>query len=93
MSNVSEELRHRITWFRDEQSRFNLQMEERIRQLESENVSLRDRIGVLTRILIARQIASAEEIATALAEASRPAAPPPTSPIDQPPESTPETTE
>ena len=72
-SFLNEETRQRFNQFRDAQTRTNAGFEERMRQLETENVNLRNRIGVLTRILIAKQIASAEEIANALTESIKPA--------------------
>jgi hypothetical protein len=73
-SFLTEELGHRLNWLRDEQSRTNASLEGRIKTLETENLDIRNRLTVLTRLLIARQIASAEEIAMALAAASMPAA-------------------
>lgn len=69
-SFLTEELGHRLTWLRDEQARTNSSLEVRIKALEAENADIRNRLTVLTRLLIARQIASAEEIAMALAAAS-----------------------
>jgi hypothetical protein len=68
---LSDELRQRVNRLRDELTRNASQADERIRRLESENVELRNRLSVLTRILISKQIATAEEIATALTEAAR----------------------
>ena len=88
MSFMTEELNHRLNWLRDEQARTNANLESRIKVLEAENTDVRNRLMVLTRLLIARQIASAEEIAMALAAMSAPAAPEPSTPN---PEPTPET--
>ena len=76
MSFMTEELNHRLSWLRDEQSRTNASIEARLRALEAENKDVRNRLTVLTRLLIARQIASAEEIATALAAIAAPPANP-----------------
>ena len=88
MSFMTEELNHRLNWLRDEQARTNANLESRIKALEAKNTDVRNRLMVLTRLLIARQIASAEEIATALSAMSAPAAPEPSSPHSEP---TPET--
>lgn len=80
MSFMTEELNHRLNWLRDEQARTNAGLESRIKALEAENTDVRNRLMVLTRLLIARQIASAEEIATALSAMSTPAAPEPSTP-------------
>ena len=79
MSFMTEELNHRLNWLRDEQARTNANFESRIKALEAENTDVRNRLMVLTRLLIARQIASAEEIATALSAMSTPAVPEPES--------------
>lgn len=68
----TEEIRQRLTWFKDEQSRTNSAIESRVKSLEAESHDLRNRIAVLTRLIISRQIATAEEIATALASMSAP---------------------
>ena len=73
MSFLAEELGHRLNWLRDEQTRTNASVEERLKELEAENLKIRNRLMVLTRLLIAKQIATAEEIATALAASSLPA--------------------
>ncbi|HVW02525.1 MAG TPA: hypothetical protein VHB77_19370 [Planctomycetaceae bacterium] len=67
MSFQQEELSQRVNRLRDDQTRANALFEQRFRALEAENVELRNRLTVLTRLLISRQIASAEEIAAALA--------------------------
>ena len=67
MSYQQEELSQRVNRLRDDQARANSLFERRLQTLEAENVELRNRLTVLTRLLISRQIASAEEIATALA--------------------------
>ena len=67
MSYQQEELSQRVNRLRDDQTRANSLFERRIQALEAENVELRNRLTVLTRLLISRQIASAEEIATSLA--------------------------
>lgn len=72
MSGMSEDLIYRLNWMRDEQSRVNAGLDVRIRALEDENKDVRNRLTVLTRLLIAKNFASAEEIATALAAASAP---------------------
>jgi len=71
-SFLTEEISHRLNWLRDDQSRTNLAVETRLRELEAENKDIRNRLMVLTRLLIARQIATAEEIAAALTAASTP---------------------
>lgn len=86
MSNfLNEETRQRVNRLRDEFSRSNSVFEQRIRQLAADNAELRNRLSVLTRILISKQIATAEEIATALADAARPPVPP-EHPAEHPPE-------
>lgn len=72
---TNEELGYRMTWMRDEQSRTNSAVEARLRGLEEDNKDVRNRLMVLTRMLISKQLASAEEIAMALAAASAPPAP------------------
>lgn len=67
---MTEELNHRLNWLRDEQSRTNSSVEARLQALEVENQEIRNRLTILTRLLIARQIATAEEIAAALAAVS-----------------------
>ena len=85
MSFLTEELAHRLNWMRDEQARTNANVESRIKSLEAENKDVRNRLMVLTRLLIAKQVASAEEIAMALAAIS---APPPAAVAEEsPPES------
>lgn len=79
---ISEELGHRLNWLRDEQARTNLAVETRLKALEADNIDLRQRVTVLTRLLIAKQVAPAEEIAMLLANA---AAPIETAPIDSAP--------
>ena len=74
MSFMTEELGHRLNWLRDEQTRTNANFEIRIKALEAENKDIRNRLMVLTRLLIAKQVASAEEIAMALAAISAPPA-------------------
>lgn len=69
---MSEELGHRLNWLRDEQARTNASVETRLKELEADNTDLRQRITVLTRLLIAKQIAPAEEIAMLLANAATP---------------------
>lgn len=73
MSNfLIEELSHRVNRIRDDQARLNTSLETRIKELQAENKEVRNRLTVLTRLLIARQIATAEEIATALAASLAP---------------------
>lgn len=72
---MAEELSHRLNWMRDEQSRTNASVETRLKELEADNKEIRNRLTVLTRLLISKQIATAEEIATALTEISTPAVP------------------
>jgi hypothetical protein len=73
MSNfLIEELSHRINRIRDDQARTNTSLESRIKELQDENKEVRNRLTVLTRLLIARQIATAEESATALAASLAP---------------------
>ncbi len=67
---MSEELGHRLNWLRDEQARTNVSVETRLKALEADNADLRQRLTVLTRLLIAKQIAPAEEIAMLLANAA-----------------------
>ena len=67
MSYQQEELSQRVNRLRDDQTRANALFERRFQALEAENVELRNRLTVLTRLLISRQIASAEEIAASLA--------------------------
>lgn len=69
---MTEELSHRLNWLRDEQSRTNVSVETRLKELEAENKEIRNRLTVLTRLLISRQIATAEEIASALTAISNP---------------------
>jgi hypothetical protein len=69
---MSEELGHRLNWLRDEQARTNASVETRLKELEAANTDLRQRITVLTRLLISKQIAPAEEIAMLLANAATP---------------------
>ena len=71
---MAEELSHRLNWMRDEQSHTNASVETRLKELEADNKEIRNRLTVLTRLLISRQIATAEEIATALTAISTPAA-------------------
>lgn len=73
MSSMSEELNHRLGWMRDEQARTNASFETRIKELQGECADLRLRLTVLTRLLISKQVATAEEIAAALAAAMVPA--------------------
>ncbi|MBS0201860.1 MAG: hypothetical protein JSS49_03110 [Planctomycetes bacterium] len=76
MSNfLIEELSHRVNRIRDDQARLNTSLEARIKELETENKEVRSRLMVLTRLLISRQIATAEEIATALAASLVPPTP------------------
>jgi hypothetical protein len=70
--SVSEDLIKRLNWNRDNQERVNAKLQERITSLESEVNQLRARTSVLTRILISKKLATAEEIANALAELSAP---------------------
>lgn len=80
MSSISnEEVRHRLNWMKDEQSRTNAAFETQIKELQSENHDLRNRVMVLTRLLIARQILTAEEIATAVTALAPPVEEPPAS--------------
>lgn len=73
MSNfLIEELSHRVNRIRDDQARTNTSLETRIKELQDENKEVRNRLTVLTRLLISRQIATAEEIATALAASLAP---------------------
>jgi hypothetical protein len=72
---MAEELSHRLNWMRDEQTRTNASVETRLKELEADNKEIRNRLTVLTRLLISRQIATAEEIATALTAISTPAEP------------------
>lgn len=72
---MTEELSHRLNWLRDEQSRTNASVETRLKELEADNKEIRNRLTVLTRLLISKQIATAEEIATALTAIATPAAP------------------
>lgn len=83
---MSEELGHRLNWLRDEQARTNASVETRLKALEADNVDLRQRLTVLTRLLIAKQIAPAEEIAMLLANAATPseAAPMDSAPAEGP---------
>lgn len=80
---MSEELGHRLNWLRDEQARTNAAVETRLRELEADNIDLRQRLTVLTRLLIAKQIAPAEEIAMLLANAATPGEPAPVDPAPQ----------
>ena len=73
---LNDDLRQRVNRLRDELSRGNTAIELRLRQMEADNLHLRDRLSVLTRLLISKQIVTAEEIATALTELSRPPSPP-----------------
>lgn len=75
-SFLTEEISHRLNWLRDDQGRTNAGFETRIKELEAENKDIRNRLMVLTRLLIARQIATAEEIAAALTAAALPPAEP-----------------
>jgi hypothetical protein len=79
---MSEELGHRLNWLRDEQARTNVSVETRLKALEADNTDLRQRLTVLTRLLIAKQIAPAEEIAMLLANAATPGEP---APVDSEP--------
>ncbi|MFO1045085.1 MAG: hypothetical protein U0941_25195 [Planctomycetaceae bacterium] len=72
---MTEELSHRLNWLRDEQSRTNASVETRLKELEADNKEIRNRLTVLTRLLISKQIATAEEIATALTAIATPAVP------------------
>ncbi|HEY4262720.1 MAG TPA: hypothetical protein VGM98_21350 [Schlesneria sp.] len=83
---MSEELGHRLNWLRDEQARTNVSVETRLKELEADNADLRQRLTVLTRLLIAKQIAPAEEIAMLLANAATPseAAPMDSAPTEGP---------
>lgn len=72
---MAEELSHRLNWMRDEQSRTNASVETRLKELEADNKEIRNRLTVLTRLLISKQIATAEEIAMALTAISTPAVP------------------
>ncbi len=83
---MSEELGHRLNWLRDEQARTNVAVETRLKELAADNADLRQRLTVLTRLLIAKQIAPAEEIAMLLANAATPseAAPTDSVPIEGP---------
>ena len=72
MAGMTEDIVYRLNWMRDEQSRTNLAIDGRLKMLEDENKDIRARLTVLTRLLIAKQVASAEEIATALAAAIAP---------------------
>jgi hypothetical protein len=67
MSYQQEELSQRVNRLLDDQMTPNSLFERRLQSLEAENVELRNRLTVLTRLLISRQIASAEEIAASLA--------------------------
>lgn len=73
---MAEELVHRLNWMRDEQARTNASVETRLKALEADNADLRQRFTVLTRLMISKQLASAEEIAMLLAAAATPAAEP-----------------
>lgn len=73
---MAEELVHRFNWLRDEQARTNASVETRLKALEADNADLRQRFTVLTRLMISKQLASAEEIAMLLAAAATPAAEP-----------------
>jgi hypothetical protein len=88
---ITEELSQRVNRIRDDQARVNASSEIRFKVLEAEARELRNRLNVLTRLLISRQIATAEEIATALAAALAP--PPAATPETSPPATTPTTTE
>jgi hypothetical protein len=81
-SFLSQDLLQRVNRLRDDLSRNTSQLELQVRRLESDNVELRNRVRVLTRILIAKQIATAEEIAMALTDGSRPVVPPGEGPAD-----------
>jgi hypothetical protein len=83
---MSEELGHRLNWLRDEQARTNIAVETRLKALEADNTDLRQRLTVLTRLLISKQIAPAEEIAMLLANAAAPteAAPLDSAPVESP---------
>jgi hypothetical protein len=67
-SLITEELSHRVNRVRDDQARVNGELVLRLKALEEANAELKHRFSVLTRMLIAKQICSAAEIAAALTE-------------------------
>ena len=71
---ITEELSQRVNRVRDDQARVNLELAHRLKTLEEANAELKHRLSVLTRLLIAKQIFSAAEIAAALTE-SKPVVP------------------
>lgn len=70
-SFITEELSHRVNRFRDDQVRTNTDIDRRLQSLEDANAELKHRLGVLTRLLIAKQVFSAAEIASVLAESAQ----------------------
>ena len=65
--NTDETLRQ-FRSFRDDQFRSNLAHDRKLKALETENQELKSRLGVLTRLLIAKGIFAAAEIAALIVE-------------------------
>lgn len=76
MSFLVQDLSQRLNHFRDEQGRTVSALEARLKALEDDNTDLRMRLSVLTRLLILRQIATAEEVATMISAPQTPATAP-----------------
>ena len=68
---VTDEALRQFRSLRDDQLRENQSVERKLKVIEEENRDLKLRLGVLIRTLIAREIFSAAEIATAIAVSER----------------------
>jgi len=65
---VTDELSRRINRVKDDQERIIARLQKQVQQLQAEVSQLRSRSSVITRILISKNLLTAEEIAAALAE-------------------------
>jgi hypothetical protein len=67
---VTDELSRRVNRFRDDHERSTAKLLLRLDQLEAEVSQLRSRASVMQRLLISKNLLTAEEIAIALTEVS-----------------------
>jgi hypothetical protein len=63
-----EEALRQFRSFRDDQFRSNLANNQRLKALETENLDLKCRLSVLTRLLISKEVFTAAEIAAFIVE-------------------------